>query len=348
MLHRCPIIFALLLLCSSCHHYHIQRDFALENAPPAPDYSQDKHWQALPWTEDAADLLPDSQLKDKQAEAAVDVFFVHPTIYWGRPKGESDWNAALDARRLNKQIQKTTIRHQASIFNAAGRIFAPKYRQAHLHAYYCKDKIKGKQALDLAYQDVKQAFQYYLDHFNQGRPFIIASHSQGTTHCARLLKEEVSQSDDLLEQMVVAYLVGIPIPADSLPKIPVGTSAEQTNCFVGWCSYASDHYPKDYHSYLKGKVAVNPLTWTTEETKAERALNKGGVFRDFKRLRPGFADAQVHGGMLWISKIDHFGQKLYPAKNYHAGDYNLFWYNVRENAQQRVAAYLAARTGKQR
>jgi hypothetical protein len=36
---------------------------------------------------------------------------------------------------------------------------------------------------------VKTAFLYYLQHYNNGRPIIIASHSQGATHGKRLLKE---------------------------------------------------------------------------------------------------------------------------------------------------------------
>ena len=42
-------------------------------------------------------------------------------------------------------------------------------------------------ALDIAYQDCRDAFVYYINHFNQGRPFIIASHSQGSLHATRLL-----------------------------------------------------------------------------------------------------------------------------------------------------------------
>ena len=54
-------------------------------------------------------------------------------------------------------------------------------------------------------EDVKAAFQYYLEHYNNGRPIIIASHSQGTTHAKRLLKE-FFDGTALQHQLVAAYL----------------------------------------------------------------------------------------------------------------------------------------------
>ncbi len=336
------ILCLLTVICfCSCHHYHVQRDFDKDRIPAPPNYAEEQHWHALPWTKDYADRLPSPDLKDAQAEAEVDVFFVHPTIYWGRPKKGSDWNASLSAKGLNRAIEKTTIKHQASLFNAAGKVYAPKYRQAHLHAYYTKDKAAAEAAFEVAYQDVRTAFYHYLEHYNEGRPFILASHSQGTTHCARLLIEEFDTNEALRKQMIAAYVVGIPIPADSLKNIPVCTDPEQTNCFVGWCCYKEGFYPKNHETYLKGKTCVNPLTWTCDVEPAGTELNEGGVFRDYKKLRPGFADARVHDGMIWISKVDHPLQFLNPSRNFHAGDFNLYWLNVRKNAVARVQAYLS-------
>ncbi|MEL4881666.1 DUF3089 domain-containing protein, partial [Shewanella algae] len=81
-----------------------------------------------------------------------------------------------------------TILFQASIFNAAGRVFAPYYRQAHISSYYPisqLDSIAAKASFDLAYSDIKKAFENFLQLWNEGRPIIIASHSQGTTHAKR-------------------------------------------------------------------------------------------------------------------------------------------------------------------
>ncbi|MDV7392758.1 DUF3089 domain-containing protein, partial [Arthrospira platensis SPKY1] len=148
--------------------------FADQSRPPAPDYAQASGWAALPDRTDPADWTPAPDLIDRQAEAKADVFFLHPTIYIGK-KGEKGWNGPVDDPGLNERVDNSTIQYQASVFNGAGRVYAPRYRQAHLHSYFAKDTSSGYQALNLAYEDVRRAFEYYLEHHNQGRPIIIAS-----------------------------------------------------------------------------------------------------------------------------------------------------------------------------
>ena len=99
------------------------------------------------------------------------------------------WNADIDDVALNKKTDNTTILYQASVFNEDCRVFAPRYRQANFNAFFTNNKVVTDKAFELAYEDIKTAFEYYLEHYNQGRPIIIASHSQGTLHAGRLLKE---------------------------------------------------------------------------------------------------------------------------------------------------------------
>ena len=113
----------------------------------------------------------------------IDVFFVHPTLYF---KGEQ-WNADIDDKQLNKEIGNSAIKNQASVFLGIANIYAPHYRQMHIQSYY--DLENGLQAFEVAYLDVKNAFMYYWENNNNGNKFIIAGHSQGTNHIERLLKE---------------------------------------------------------------------------------------------------------------------------------------------------------------
>ena len=71
----------------------------------------------------------------------------------------------------------------------------------------------GEGAWEIAYQDIKNAFQYFLKHFNKGKPIIIASHSQGSMHAIRLTEEFFDQKP-LQNQLVVAYLIGTRILPD--------------------------------------------------------------------------------------------------------------------------------------
>jgi hypothetical protein len=119
---------------------------------------------------------------------------------------------------LNKKVDESTILNQASIFNGAGRIYAPRYRQAHYFAFVTPFKEDKEAALNLVYNDVKKAFEYYLAHYNQKRPLIIASHSQGTVHATRLMKEYFD-GKPLGEKLIAAYIIGIATPKNVFQSI---------------------------------------------------------------------------------------------------------------------------------
>jgi hypothetical protein len=100
----------------------------------------------------------------------ADVFYLYLTTYFWR---FGRWNAPM---RLHRYTNRTSIRAQASIFAGVGRLHAPHYRQATLYTFFDKEHPASKPAIDMAYSDVKAAFQYYLAHYNHGRPFILAGH----------------------------------------------------------------------------------------------------------------------------------------------------------------------------
>lgn len=306
-------------------------------APTPPDYSNAEHWSALPDKKDCADLTPPA-LKDEQKQAEADVFFLYPTVYTGVKRYQTQWNAPIDFASFNHDVDFATVKYQATIFNSAGRIYIPRYRQAHIKSYFPKgDKIKeesAKKAFDLAYEDVKISFEYYLKHYNNGRPIILAGHSQGTTHLIRLLKE-FFDGKPLQKRLVVAYLVGIPVAKNYYKNIKVCENPDETGCFCTWRTFAKGHTPKK-SAHGDNIEVVNPLTWTTEKTYASNELNLGGVVKDFKKIRTGIVDAQIHDGMLWANKPKFPGSFLLTIKNYHAGDYNLYYMNVRENVANRV------------
>jgi hypothetical protein len=341
--------FTLLLLLSSCSGRAIKRafsgDFDASKVPQAPDYSRDANWAALPWVEDNADVVAKGcSVPDQQASAAVDVFFIYPTIYSGNPKDKFPWNASVSDTKLNEKIAKSTIRQQASIFNAAGKVYSPRYRQAHLATYYTKNEVAAAAAFDTAYADVKRAFEYYLANHNNGRPIIIAGHSQGTTHGKRLVRE-FFDGKPLADQLVAAYLIGIGVPQDYFSTIKDCTDSSQTGCFVTWRTWQRSAAP-----WTKGNISfgesgnppyayvVNPLTWSTSDEYAPASLNRGGTALNFK-IKEARCDAQNHKGILWINEPKFFLKFLVNIENWHVADLNLFYENVRENAVVRAGAF---------
>lgn len=306
--------------------------------PTAPDYANFHNWAAHPDVKDMADHVPaGSNLTDEQANAQVDVFFVHPTTYTYQ-KGFNQWNASLDNEKLNIKTDNGSILYQASLFNNCGRIYAPRYRQAHLSAYFTRDSVSAHAAFELAYADVKAAFEYYLKTWNKGRPIIIAAHSQGAQHAARLLKEFFDDKN-LKNKLVVSYLLGMPIKKNTFKTIPVCDNADQTGCFCSWRTFLRGYEPKKYFPLSDDISVVNPLSMTTAAGLVSADKHEGAVLIGFKPLPAHMTDAEIHKGILWVNKPMFRGSFLYRTPNYHAGDFNLFYFNVRSDAQRRIGLF---------
>ncbi len=301
------------------------------------DYSNTNLWAALPTKKDLADSVPiGSNLKDLQADAQVDVFFIHPTTFLSKVDANV-WNADINDAELNKKTDESTILNQASVFNAAGKIYAPRYRQAHLKAFTVesKDSLAAKNAFDLAYSDIVNAFKYYFEHYNNGRPIIIASHSQGSKHAQRLLKEFFS-GQTLKNKLVVAYVIGFAVPKDLCADIPACNNPEQTGCICAWRTFRDDYEPIKFYP---NEICVNPITFRTDTVLAPKNLHDGGVLFGFKATASHSQTAQVYKNIVRTNKPHFFGNIFWNRKNYHIGDINLFYMNVRKDAERRVGYF---------
>lgn len=331
-------IFFVLSLCllQSCASRKPTMAFEKNKIPATPQYADLKNWAAHPDKKDRADLIPaGTNLKDEQATAEVDVFFLHPTTYTNK-RGNDQWNGDVNNKKLNDKTDEGSIEYQASLFNGSARVFAPRYRQAHLYAFCAKDKASAEQSFEVAYADVKAAFEYYLKTWNKGRPIIIASHSQGTKHAGRLLKEFFDDKP-LKNRLVVAYIVGLPVPKNAFKTIPVCDNPNQTGCFCSWRTFEKGYEPNFPTS--DAIAVVNPLSMSTDNSYVSSEKHKGGVLLGFKKTDENLNDAQIHNGILWISKPSFKGSWLIRSKNYHAGDYNIFYINIRDDIQRRVGLF---------
>ena len=302
-----------------------------------PEYSNINYWASHPWKKDAADNIP-SSIPNKKTDSLADVFFIHPTTYTDvtMPSG---WNADIDNDALNRKTDNGSILYQASVFNEQCRIFAPRYRQANLKAFYTTKKEEANRAFEIAYDDVKSAFEYYLKYYNGGRPIIIASHSQGTLHAGRLLKE-FFEGKPLQKKLICAYIIGLPVFINYFKELEPCKDATSTQCFVSWRTFKEGYVPEFVQEEKEKAYVTNPLTWTLDEKSAPANLNKGGILKEFNKVIPELVHAQVHGNILWVNKPQFFGDVFLTMKNYHIVDYNLFYINIRENVKTRIGAYL--------
>lgn len=333
------VFTVLLVSCSNKYHKFVS-NYAFTNPLGTPDYSNPDYWAAHPGKKDPSDSIPLPLREGYRPDSTVDVFFVYPTTYTDKQKSLG-WNAPIDNAELNAKTDYSSILYQASVFNEAGKVYSPRYRQANFYCYFPKTKADTTQALaafELAYEDVKTAFLYYMQHDNKGRPIIIASHSQGTTHTKRLLKE-FFDGKELQNQLVAAYLAGMQVEPDYFTSIQPCNTPDQTGCFCSWRTFREGYKPDYVLSEKDTAVVTNPLTWNKNKPQAERSDNPGGLLLNFNKLIKGVTNAKINSGVLWTEKPHFFGNLLFTTKNYHVADINLFYKSIRDNAKQRVAAF---------
>lgn len=325
--------------------------FAPAKAGGGPDYSQASSWVARPGVaDDPALWLPDGVPQAAAGNAAV--FFIHPTTYLENDR----WNAGLDPGGDTEWRTKLFVQSQASAFNGAGEIWAPRYRQAAFGAFLL-DSADARSALDFAYADVSAAFDQFLKEAGN-RPIILAGHSQGALHLIRLLREKVA-GKAVAKRLVAAYDVGWPIDTGSdLPAIGVPScrTAADTGCILSWMSFGQPANPslildqwKRTRGFTGGERAadrilcVNPITGT-ENGAAPPAENPGTLnpTSDFNSatLAVGQVGAHCDKGLLMLDgQIPPLGPYVLPGNNYHVYDYALFWAAIRRDAERRLAAW---------
>ncbi len=328
---------------------------------PAPDYADVASWAALPAKPGLAAYVPAGVEAAKDAQ--VDVFFIHPT---GDMTGSAGWNSRLDPNSQTEENTRWMMANQASAFNGCCTVYAPRYREASIFVYVSATPELHKKSLDFAYADVDRAFTYFLEHYSKGRPFIIATHSQGTEHGFNLVRRRIDGTP-LASRMIAAYLIGGGITdkdAGKLKTVHVCDSPTDLHCIVHWATYGEGPLP--IRDDTKDKlVCVNPLNWKRDGGMAPADLNSGAVpisgrfqikfwgtdeahgmqFPPIKAPLKAWTSAECRAGFLFAQDQSgtQFGQL---SKNYHGLDYALFSMNIRENAKARVAAYLSQTAAK--
>lgn len=332
---RSYYLFKIVLICFlgivvSCRSSYLTETFEESKAPLRPNYQEEKNWAVLPskYTKKLKEVAGNTTLE-------ADVFYVYPTLISG--KKDIRWNVAADDTLQKELVLNKAVHFQASAWATSGTIYVPYYRQAHIRSYRMLNS-GGEEALKLAYTDIKAAFKTYLEKYNNGKPIIIASHSQGTTHTTLLLKE-FFDNKPLQKQLVAAYLIGIGTKKDEFKTIHEMSTPNETGGFVSWNTYKKNKFPKKYENWFKGKVSTNPITW--DDTKlTKRAAHKGFLFSNDK-IYDKALKLEVIDGMVWTT-LPRFPLRIFLMfkKNYHVGDVNLFWKDIQENAELRAESWL--------
>jgi hypothetical protein len=334
-----------------------------EAPPPAsgPDYVRVENWLNLPDTvpPGPADWRPRGTPEETLEPRSVAVFYIHPTTYLERDR----WNALL-GHRDSQERAALFVRSQASVFNAAGRIYAPKYRQAAFGAFLDTGDNATK-ALDLAFSDVARAFERFLAQ-EPDAPIVLAGHSQGALHLTRLLRDRVAKDGALRKRIVAAYVVGWPVStAADVPAmgLPACTRPDQPGCLLSWQSFSEPANTDLVTDVFEGStgfngqkrrrqelLCLNPVTGSpapSAPAQSAGTLVPTDQSLSDATLVPGAVGARCEEGFLLITGKDNelpeLGPYVLPGNNYHVYDYALFWGDIRRDFERRLASFRAAR-----
>ncbi len=242
---------------------------AFAQSPQPNDYADGKSWLCRPDRHDACDvdlttavIAADGKITREtwkaDPNAPVDCFYVYPTVSTD-PTPNSDMNA--DPAELN------VIRQQFARFASKCRPYAPLYRQitlAGLRTRLAAGTSGAGLSRGLQYDDVRDAWNYYLEHDNKGRGFILLAHSQGSFILDELIRREID-GKPVQSRMVSAILLGVTLKVPkgkdvggSFEHIPLCHSATQTGCVITYASFRSTIPPPA--NTLFGKVTEPGMT----------------------------------------------------------------------------------------
>jgi len=221
---------------------------AFAQSPQPNDYADPRNWLCRPGVHDACDVDMTTTIVEANGRfstetwkadpnAPIDCFYVYPTVSTD-PTPNSDMTA--DAAELN------VVRQQFARFVSKCRPYAPIYRQVTLAGLRTRlAGGTGTLAEGIQYDDVRDAWNYYLEHDNKSRGFVLVGHSQGSFILDELIRKEID-GKSVQSRMVSAILLGatlsVPRGKDvggSFQHIPLCHSASQTGCVITYVSFRS-------------------------------------------------------------------------------------------------------------
>jgi len=281
---------------------------------------------------------------DEIREHQVDVFYVYPTILFS--KTPENMNTSDEELR---KLARGVFTEQSGVFKNECNVYAPYYAQMSI-AVLSLTGPEYNQHFNLAYEQVKSAFLYYIKNENQGKPFFLAGHSQGSLMLLNLMKE-MFDDKELKKQLIAAYIIGYSITADDLKNYPwlnIAQSDDDTGVIITYNTQSPDATGSPV--LLPTAACVNPLNWTTQKTYASADLNLGAVFfneaEQIDQEIPHYTDAQIgENNALLVTGPDpnNFyteGVSFFPIGVFHKYDYQFFYRNLEQNIQIRKVSFL--------
>ena len=301
----------------------------------APNYSDPHDWLALPTVVDKP----------------VDVFYIYSTQYKSEAEDATSL-APMDKRRCRRNARLVLKSHRP-LFRDVANIYAPFYRQTNM-----KEFLQGEGNTDpMAYQrheqklDICDALDYYFEHYNKGRPFILFGHSQGAMMTLIAVEDYMKRHPEYYRRMIAAYAIGFSVTQDDLinyPHLKFAEGADDTGVIVSWNTEGEKNRNKaNFVVAPEGSIAINPINWKRDDTYAPAFKNHGSRIYNPDTGRfyivKDWGDARVdteRGVVITHTNFDPSDRtELYGPESYHTRDISLYYVNLLENIRDRIESY---------
>ena len=308
--------------------------------PEVLDYSDKVNWLSYP------EITKD-----------VDAIYIYSTSYTDMSfeDGASDYVPIDNPEMILLALGEYET--NASVFEESCNVFVPWYRQAGMK--YANEVAKKTGNIDaalagLSYTDIKASLDYYFENCNNGRPFIIAGHSQGSAMVRYVLKNYFKEHQDYYQRMVAAYPIGFSITKDDLeayPYLKFATGESDTGVIITYNTEGPKNIEENARNVvvLPGAISINPLNWKLDETYASASENLGSLVNNKETGEREFVDLGVDAqinlarGVIVTNTTAPVteGAEFFGPASFHENDYSFFYKNLQENVAKRIAAYKA-------
>jgi len=324
-------VISCLISISSCEKSNITEPDSVT------DYSKPAHWLSLP-TENTKD---------------VDIFYAYPTAWYKEDSSEPNF-CAIDNRIMLIGSQ-LAFNRQATAFETVGNIYAPYYRQVDAaYSLSLPEEQRWDAIGSIPAKDVTAAFDYFIKHYSNGRPFILVGHSQGAMTTMFLLKDYMSENPTVYQRMVSAFVIGCPVTTefmDTNKHLKFAEGPDDTGVIISFNTQSPNIAPGE--SIIMSNnigIVINPINWKRDETLATASENLGSYMpvdnHGNYAIIPNLADARIdltQGVIICSTVNDSTMFKISGNMGlgvYHSFDIPFYYYNLRGNAEKRVNAFL--------
>lgn len=280
-----------------------------EDPADATTYADGEKWLCLPGRDDAcagdygatiinADGSAIREMFQPNPDAPFDCFYVYPTVSTDL-SGNSDWDV---------DIQETGVaKIQAARFNSVCKVYAPVYRQITLPALAARSAgVSIDPYVPLADGDIEAAWNYYLEHYNNGRGVVLIGHSQGSYRLGTLLQRRI-EGTPTFDRVIAAHLIGanIYVPegklvGESLKQMPLCEAQNQVGCLVAFSSFRASAPPDGPGGYGWSEDANLQVACVNPALPGGGASLLDGYFPSEKLMAGRRASSE--GGIEWSTQ----------------------------------------------